>query len=293
MGWPIFHIVHNRNGFQSSRIPQGLKMKVGYSLSEYKSLEETYNIDVGLSKNQMNILQNGECVQLTPNQLDHVATQLDVELFLREHLNSFSPVSMSLFVVNDTLWKMMKRKILDSDKMLAMTTMPYCYWDQREEKTSNPKGVKREKPLSNEIILSDNRLRIEGAGGDFEGFIDQRYLTARKFGIPEHHRLIPNYQFYNMIVVDLCLDRAKIEIHPPPNDMLDYDFSESARVFYEHGVLLSLPGGDVHLTVGKRPTAELKGDVHILLGKKIVPEANRLEALVIDLWLWLFQSWLG
>jgi len=268
-------------------------MKVGYERSEYESLEETYQIDVGLSKSQKNALLDGELVALTPSQLDYVTTQLDSDSFLQNQLDYLTPLSMSLFVTNDALWKMMKRKIWDPEKMLAMTTMPYCYWDQSEEKVNNPKGVKREKAFPNSIAFRENQLRIEGAGGDFGGFIERSQLTARKFGIPEPRKLIPNYQFYDNIILDMLLDRAKIEIHPKPIDELDYDFSESARVFYEHGLLLSLPGEDVQLTVGKRPTAKLKGEVYTFIGKKIEPETNRLKELIMDLWLWLFHGRVG
>ncbi len=264
-------------------------MKVGYELRDYASLEEICRIDVGLSKSQRNALQNGEQITLSPSQLDYVTKQLDADSFLQDHLDYFTPVSMSLYVTNDALWKMMERKTWEPEKMLPMTTMPYCHWDHREESIRNPKAVKREKMFPNRITIRENQLRIEGAGGDFEGFIERSYLTARKFGLPETRKLIPNYKFYDKIVVDILLDSAQIEIHPNPIDEFDYDFSESARVFYEHGVLLSLPGEHVELTVGKKPKTQLKGDVYTYIGKKVEPDKNRFEELIMDLWLWLFR----
>lgn len=268
-------------------------MKVGYEQSVYASLEEIYRIDVGLSRSQRNALLNGEHITLIPSQLDYVTKQLDADSFLQDQLDCFIPVSMSLYVTNDALWKMMERKIWEPEKMLPMTTMPYCHYDQKEESIRNPKAVKREKLFPNRITFRENQLRIEGAGGDFEGFIERSYFTARKFGLPEPRKLIPNYEFYEKIVVDILLDRAKIEIHPNPIDEFDYDFSESARVFYEHGVLLSLPGEDVELTVGKKPKTQLKGDVYTYIGKRVEPDKNRLEELIIDLWLWLFHQRVG
>lgn len=274
---------------------RSIVMKVGYKSEEYSILEESFGIDIGFTMGQSDTLRNGEDVVLTPQQLDQVTDQLEAKLYITKYSNSLSPLSMSLFIVNDALWKMMEKKLWEPEKMLAMTTFPICSWDPRAEKTSNPKGVKREKAGPGKISLIEEprpTLSLSGEGGDFSGFIEQSHLTARKFGVPESRRYIPNYMFCEARI-DAVLDRARIEIHPNPRDLLDYDFSESARVFHDHGVLISLPGEDITLAITDRKPAQMKGDGYLLIGTRVGSNGDAYRGLLVDLWLWLFARRFG
>lgn len=270
-------------------------MKVGYRANAYATLEEAFGIDIGFTKEQNGALQDGEAIVLTPLQLDHVTDYLAASSFLRNYANNLSLLSMSLFVVNDALWKMMEKKLWDPDKMLAMTTFPICSWNPREEKTSNPKGVKRGEERPVELTFTEEprfTLTITGEGGDFGGFIEQSHLTARKWGVPESRRFIPTYTFCKA-TIDAVLDRALVEIHPQPRDMFDYDFSESAKVYHEHGALLSLSGEDVILTIEGRKPAKLKGEVYLLFGTRVDHDTDAYRGLLTDLWLWSLARRIG
>lgn len=272
-----------------------LIMKVGYRANAYATLEEAFGIDIGLSKGQNDALQNDEAVVLTPQQLDKVVDHLVSTSFLRDYSNNLSPLSMSLFVVNDALWKMMEKKLWEPEKMLAMTTFPICSWNPRVEKTSNPKGVKRGDTHPGELTITEEprfTLTVKSEGGDFGGFIEQSHLTARKWGVPESRRFIPTYTFCEA-TIDAVLERALVEIHPQPRDMFDYDFSESAKVYHEHGVLLSLSGEDVILTIEDRKPAQLKGEVYLLIGTRVDQDKDEYRGLLADLWLWSLARRIG
>ncbi|MFX1482327.1 MAG: hypothetical protein ACFFCP_03975 [Promethearchaeota archaeon] len=272
-----------------------LTMKTGYHAATYSHFEESFNTDIKFSTGQQDVLQNGESVILTLNQLNEVIDSLDSDSYIATYANSLSPLSMSLYVINDTLWKMMEKKLWDPDKMLAMTTFPLCAWDAREEKASNPKGVKRGTVETGRISFSDEpdgSIIISGEGGDFCGFIERSHLTARKWGVPESRKLIPNY-VYCEAIIKVNLHRASLEIHPTPRDMLDYDFSDSARVFHNHGALLTLPGEDLTLSIEGRNPSKLKGEVQLLFGTRADKDKEEYRALLADLWLGIFARRIG
>ncbi|UCH03812.1 MAG: hypothetical protein JSW05_09475, partial [Candidatus Thorarchaeota archaeon] len=188
----------------------------------------------------------------------------------------------------------MDRKPWDKDKMLAMTTMPYCFWDRFEKSASNPKSVKRWDLTSN--ILTFKRtpptLSIAGDGGDFSGFIKQSMVAARKFGLPETWDLVPNYQFKKLEIV-AEVGKASVWIHPEPINELDYDYSAPARVFYEHGMHLELSGESVTLHVEKRKAAKLRGTVYLLMGVSEDPKTDLWRKLLADIWFLAFQRLAG
>jgi hypothetical protein len=216
-----------------------------------------------------------------------------IDEFLVKFSQSLLPLSLSLFVLNDRLWKMMERKSWDKEKMLAMSTIPLCIWERKAENTSNPKGASRwgVNPNTFELTLEkDPKILIRGEGGDFSGFIEQSQLTMKKFGIPESRKLIPNYMF-EQLQIEVLLDRAVFEIHPAPRDNLDYDYSEPARTFYNYGFAISVPGEDVILKVSKRKPSKMLGDVFLLIGSKILDDDNthQYRGLKIDILLRALQ----
>ncbi|MGY5881211.1 MAG: hypothetical protein RTV31_13225 [Candidatus Thorarchaeota archaeon] len=250
-------------------------MKVEKKASAYRQLADEYEIDLGLTEEQSIALQSDRPFLMNDGQLDYIIDQMaemnGIESYLRSHSEVLLPISLSLFVINDRLWKMMERKAWDKEKMLAMCTIPLCAWERKSENTSNPKGVKRWPVHSNKFDLSlekDQKILIRGEGGDFSGFIEQSHLTMKKFGIPESRKLIPNYIF-EKIQIEVLLNRAVIEVHPKPRDDLDYDYSVSARTFYNNGFAISVPGEDVELTISKRKPTKMNGEVFLLIGVQI------------------------
>ena len=190
---------------------------------------------------------------------------------------------------------MMKRKAWEDsrEQMLAMATIPLCSWDQKEEKTSNPEGARRHAVLPNEAKIdleSRKHLTILGKGGDFAGFIVRSHRTARKFGIPEGRELLPNYEFVDLRF-DINLNNADISMKPPPREDLDYDFSESAKFFFDNGVCITLPENSVTLTSGKRKPAVMNGTSVLLIGHH--DEEDSYGNLLSRIWLWALALRMG
>lgn len=265
-------------------------MKTALNASAYRQLEEEYQINLGLTSEQVHELEEDKAILLSEEQLNFIIDQLiesnGLENYLQNQVKDITPVSLSLFIINDNLWKMMKRKSWDTDKMLAMSIIPLCTWDQKEEKTSNPKGVKRWEIGQNSMYLlfdSEFKIRIKAEGGDFSGFIEQSQLAMRKFGMLESRKLVPNYSF-EKLEIDVAMTRAQIKSNPTPRDDFDYDFSESARTFYEHGFAIIVPGEDVVLSVGKRKPCKMLGEAHIMVGIRTTKHENHYRALKMDIW---------
>ncbi len=266
-------------------------MKNAYPAKAYAEVIEKHNIALHLAPEQSAAIAEGREISLSETQIERIVGQLTaqdgLDSFLKTTCEALLPFSSSLFVINDRLWKMMERKAWDPKRMLAMTTIPLCTWDHDRETTHNPKGAKRwpVKPNSLRIDLGTKpTLEIQGEGGDFSGFIEQSHLTMRKWGIPDTRRLLPNYIFESLRI-EAKLNRAILEIHPSPREDLDYDFSEHARVFFEHGFLVHVPGEDVTVQVGKRKPTQMAGDVLLLVGKRFGGEDGANLELLVDIWL--------
>lgn len=266
-------------------------MKNIYRAKACREVIDKHNLSLDLAPEQSAAIDEGKEVSLSEKQIDSAIDELTAQggtdSFLKTTCKELLPFSSSLYVINDRLWKMMERKVWDPNKMLAMTTIPLCTYDHDRETTHNPKGIRRWpiKPNSLDIELGLRPvLRIQGEGGDFSGFIEQSHLTAKKWGIPDTRRLLPNYIFESLRI-EAILSHAALEIHPSPRDELDYDFSDHARVFFEHGFLVHVPGEDVTLQVGKRKPIQMAGDVLLLAGKRFGEEDDSSLELLVDIWL--------
>ena len=270
-------------------------MRVVKPAKAYEELRNDYEVDLGLTPEQSSALDRGESILLSKDQLDFILDQLSVlerlDDFLIKFASSIQPLSLSLFVLNDKLWKIMERKLWDSEKMLAMSTIPLCAWDKNSESISNKKAVKRWTVHPSSFVLSFDKIpimSITGEGGDFSGFIDESQLTARKFGMPESRKEIPHYIF-EKLDIRVEFKNYVVETYPEPRDNLDYDYSDHARVFFEHGFAVSLPGENLTLRVGKRKPTRMLGEVYLLIGRRINVEEEPLTGLMLDLWLRAFQ----
>ncbi|MFX0107942.1 MAG: hypothetical protein ACFE7R_06650 [Candidatus Hodarchaeota archaeon] len=264
-------------------------MTAGHKAEAYSEFSNRFDVSIPFTSSQIHSLDNDEPVSLAPEQLKNIVNQLAVNgpvEFLEKYTPSISPIRMSLYVINEATWKLMYRKPWDKEKMLAMSTMPYCYWDQGKESTQNPKAVHRWELGDTRIDFQKNppSFHLMGKGGDFSGFVERSQLTMRKFGMIESRNLIPNYEFTDLYIHAL-LEYAQIEIHPSPRDDLDYDFSASAKTFYEDGFLLKLSGERVSLTVGKKKGAMLHGNVLLYIAADINDESDLAKGPLVDTWM--------
>lgn len=270
-------------------------MRVAKPAKAYQELLDEVEVDLGLTSEQTSAFDRGESILLSIDQLDFIIDQLSVleglDSFLIRFASSIQPLSLSLFVINDKLWKIMERKLWEPEKMLAMSTIPLCAWDKNSESISNTKAVKRWTVHPSTFVLSFDKIptiSINGEGGDFSGFIDQSHLTARKFGVPESRKEIPHYIFEKLDIRVEFKDYV-VEIYPKPRDNLDYDYSDHARVFFEHGFSVSLPGENITLKIGKRKPTRMLGEAYLLIGRQINVEEESFAGLMLDIWLRAFQ----
>jgi hypothetical protein len=271
-----------------------LEMKAGHPIEAYEAFQELTGLTLQFTREQSAHLENGQNITLTNEQLDQIVSSMGESEegwnFLQSYISRILPVVMSLYVFNDALWKMMERNPWSSDKMLAMSTIPYCFWDQNEESATNPKAVKRWDIKETNILLEEDplRLSIMGDGGDFYGFIERSQMTMRRFGMIDGRGLVPNYQ-YKPLKVEVLLEGTEFELHPPPLDNIDYDFSEKAQIFREQGCLIRALDGQIKLTVDKKEST-LRGDVKILVGLPVDAMDTTFRGPLVDIWLWLLSK---
>jgi len=270
-------------------------MRVEKPAKAFEELLKEVEIDLGLTPEQTSAFDSGESILLSREQLDFIVDQLSavegLDSFLIRFAPLIQPLSLSLYVLNDKLWKIMERKLWDPEKMLAMSTIPLCAWDKNSESISNTKAVKRWTVHPSTFVLSFDKypiISIAGEGGDFSGFIDQSQLTARKFGVPESRKQIPHYIFEKLDIRVEFKDYV-VETYPKPREDLDYDYSDHARVFFEHGFAVSLPGENVILKVGKRKPMRMLGEAYLLIGRRVNVDEEPFTGLMLDIWLRSFQ----
>jgi len=268
---------------------------------DYKSIERFCNnnqITLNLNQEQLNHMTITETTSLLVEQISDIADQLcpDEESqreFLEQQIENFHPLSLSLYVLNDDLWKIMSRKKKYPDRMLPMITIPWFYWQEDEVSKKNPLGFrKQEDPSSSFCMMLDKEiLTVSGNGGDFAGFLEGRIVDQRKgirpliipgsFGSKE---IVANYES-RTIHLTIKTQSLKTKLYPRPLEELDYFHSEHPRVFFEHGIQLTLKGEDVNLKVGARRGTTLRGDVLVFLGKDFREETDSTKILMFHLWL--------
>jgi len=257
-------------------------MKIAKPAKAYQAILKQFKIDLGLTSDQATALKQNHPILLTEDQLDFIVDQIvapdDIDNFLKKYIRSILPISLSLYIINERLWKMMERKSWDNDKMLAMSTIPLCAWDKKSKDINNPKAVKRWTIQPNTLEFSFEKtptIIIKGKGGDFSGFVERK-------------NFLPNYIFESLDI-SVVFNNATIETYPTPRDDLDYNYSDHASVFYEHGFAISIPGENVTLRIGKRIPNKMLGDVYLLIGTRINAEDKPIQSLMIDIWLRAFQ----
>ena len=257
-----------------------------------------YGVTITYSAEQKSKLTDGERIPLMNNQISNIVDQLctdesSLRKFIVEITTKLNPISLSLYVLNDDLWKIMTRKHELPDKMLPMVTMPWFYWEKEAEERKNPAGVIRKEdsvqPLT--IDIGKEVLKISGNGGDFcgllEGRIVDRFKGVRPLLIPGDtgpKKTVPNYEA-QFIQINININSSETVLYPNPKKELDYNFSEHPKVFYSHGIQIIAEGKDVVLKVGNRRNTELRGKVLIFIGKNFEQNDESSNLLLFHVWL--------
>ncbi|TFG33849.1 hypothetical protein EU527_06360 [Candidatus Thorarchaeota archaeon] len=268
---------------------------------DYKYIERfciNNQITLNLNQEQLNHMTTTGTISLLVEQISDIAEQLcpDKESqreFFEQQIRDYHPLSLSLYVLNDDLWKIMSSKNKYPDRMLPMITIPWFCWQEEEVSKKNPSGVKKQEDPSNSfcMMLDKGILTVSGNGGDFAGLLEGRIVDQHKgirpliipgsFGSKD---IVANYES-RTIHLKIRTQSLKTELYPKPLEELDYFHSEHPRVFYEHGIQLTLKGEDVNLKVGARRDTTLRGDVLVFLGKDFREETDSIKILMFHLWL--------
>ncbi|MHA1927363.1 MAG: hypothetical protein ACTSV2_02155 [Candidatus Thorarchaeota archaeon] len=260
-----------------------------------------YGVTITYSEEQKSKLTDGGRTPLLINQISDIVNQLctdevSLKKFIEEMTTKLHPISLSLYVLNDDLWKIMTRKHELPDKMLPMITMPWFYWEKEAEGRKNPSGVIRKEnsvhPLT--VKIEKEVLKISGSGGDFCGILEGRIVDSFKGvrpllipGSTGPKKAVPNYESQ---FIQVMINTSSPLLYPIPMKELDYTFSEHPKVFYNHGIQIIAEGKDVTLKVGNRRNTVLRGKVVIFIGKDFEQNDESSNLLLFHVWLSILNS---
>jgi hypothetical protein len=267
-----------------------------FSSKAIDCFEEHTGVTLHLLDEQRKSLDERSCTSLSLDQLFDAAQALDQKNdpweYVRTGAKEFAPLSLSLYVFNQAVWRLMARKTANQETMLAMATIPWFYWDKEAESERNPFGAKRDARHNSIVDIEPGKsFRIGGSGGNFCGILDGRIAAQRKAGrpilipnLPESGKLVPYYEPDDVSVI-LSADGLLSSLYPAPDKRIDYSFSEHPRNFYDHGIQISADGSTVKLQIGNKKPQQMFGEVVVLLGKTW--DAETLEERVVQYHTWL------
>lgn len=263
--------------------------------------EQIYSQILELTKEQNEMLECKGRTTLTKQQLSRMSEDLAGNQTTTEFVNNlagrFQPLSMSLFVFNDSLWKLMEKKPESMNTMLPMATIPRFYWKKAAVTQKNPFGVKKDPESSLSLNIEPHQSVVfQGVGGEFCGILEGQ-LVEQEIGarpvlaptLPGPKEKVPNYETQD-IEIRLQLGSLRVNLYPDPWKSIDYTFSEHPSVFYEHGLSVSSEGMRVQLGIGNKRAQPLYGDVILTVGKKWESDAPGHEILLYHVWLNAFSD---
>ncbi len=270
-----------------------------FSRSSIRAFETKTGVTIDLDEKQTNALATAGGTELRLDQFDtlikllHPTFQAQTALIERGPWDACA-TSITLFVVNEATWAIMKKKETEKDRMLPMLTVPWFRSDSSEATKEKGQGPRRHElnPPTIRFDSSHQAIVVEGECGDFCGILDAR-LARRKHelrpmllpGPIGSRSLVPLYERESCrLTVDIT-GRNDVNPYPNPSTTFDYTYSESPKVFYEHGLGLRTAGTQIRLKTGRSKEYNLRGDVTLLIGiphKDSVGEENAISA---HLWL--------
>jgi hypothetical protein len=270
------------------------------------AFECKYKVGIDFSPDQEAILDRTGKTPLTITQLsqlldDLYPTEETTIGFIEEGAKILAPISMTLYVINDATWKLMKKKPDFLDKMLPMSTIPWFYWDSHLESKANPRGIRRDENGTSVVFLDSQReeLIISGEGGDFCGVVDEQidrgWAQGRSIIIPGGlgpKKEVVSYKD-NTIIITLKIANLSTELYPKPEARFDYGFSESPKVFYEHGIKITTDGLNAKLRIGRGREVNLSGEIVILLGKSLQTISWSEDIILFHIWLKAIDNMVG
>ena len=262
-----------------------------------ESFCNNYGVTIPLTQKQLKTLATKGKTSIMLEQLSNVANQFcpsdeSLEMFIDQKSVDFQPMALSLYVFNDSLWKLMEKKTESADTMLPMATIPRFYWKKSAATKKNPYGVKKDLDSGLSLNIEPHHsVAFQGVGGDFCGILEGQ-LVEQETGprpilaptFPGLKEKVPKYEIQNM-EIRMQFGNLRTNLYPEPSKSIDYTFSEHPRIFYEHGLSVSSEGMQVRLGIGKKKAQPLHGDIILLLGKHWESETSGHEILFYHVWL--------
>lgn len=270
-----------------------------FTKSSIRGFEDRTGLTVDLDQKQTDALASVGATELRLDQLDNLVKILCPTFQVQTAFIEKGPcdscaTSMSLFVVNEATWDIMKRKETEKERMLPMLTVPWFTFDSSESSKRKEQAVSRHEldPPVFQFDSSHQTVVVEGECGDFCGILDAR-LARRKHelrpmflpGPVGSQGLVPLYERESCRITIGITGSNDVTPYPSPSTTFDYTYSESPKVFYEHGLKLRTAGTQVRLKTGKSKECNLRGDVTLLIGAPQTCFANDENTVLSHLWL--------
>jgi len=269
-----------------------------FSKESIEDFTSETGIVVPLNNDQRELLSNGHEVKLTIDQLRTVLSGLcsdstEFHRFIGRKAPDLQPFSATLFVQNDAIWKIMRKKSDYPDKLLPVVTFPLFYWSRHAQTVSNPRGIKKQEydDVSLAIDAENKTLAVSGTGGNFCGVVEEYILdhasSSRSLIIPDLARSRKKIPRYDPAYLRITAQVSSVQttLFPQPDEHLDYAFSESPKVFFEHGIEIALKGHDAKLKADRRPEISLLGRIKLLIGRPVSNASKLSTQLMFHVWL--------
>ena len=267
-----------------------------FQKEDFELFAQLHGLDLELTNEQHNMIEDKGGTTIESSQLRRICENMSgnqtTSQFVNSLVDNFQPLSLSLFVFNDSLWKLMANKQESTDTMLPIVTIPRFHWKQSAITKKNPYGVRRDTDTNLTMNVMPNEfLSFRGLGGEFCGIVEGQ-LVDKETGprpiiaptFPGVKDKVPNFTSQE-IKVRIQLGNLKTIMYPDPWKKIDYTFSEHPRVFYEHGLSISCEGKKVHLSIGRKRAHTLHGDVVLFLGRRWEIDTPGHEILHYHVWL--------
>lgn len=275
-----------------------MSTKYGFEREALEHFQTKTGVNIEFSREQRAALERDSRTTLQGGQIAHIVeslcpTSASLFKFVETTKAELQPISLSLFVLNEDTWTLMQKKRDHNLNMLPMLTFPWVYWEPAAKTRTNPLGIRRDPRSELDVSVLENERCIvfSGIGGNFaghmEGRVVQRHTGMRPLLIPGgvgEREKVPHYESQRLrIVIDAS--ESDCALYPVPDKRLDYRFSETPKVFYEHGLRIDAASASVRLRVGTQPETRLRGETRVLIGKP--PSSIKDSTTMITFHVWL------
>ncbi|RDE14497.1 MAG: hypothetical protein C4K47_03955 [Candidatus Thorarchaeota archaeon] len=272
--------------------------KYAFDLEEIERFQTKMGVKIDLDREQVAALEDGSRTTLQIGQIGEIVRSLcttpkSLFRFVESGAAELQPISLSLFVLNEDTWRLMQKKKDHKTNMLPMLTVPWFRWEPAAKTKMNPLGIRRDTHGTFGVSMLEDKSRIvfTGNGGDFAGLIEgrvvRRLIGLRPMFLPGtigEREKVPHYES-QLLRITIDSSESDCALYPIPDKKFDFRFSESPKVFHEHGLRIDCVNDSVHLQVGTRAETALRGETKILIGRSPIPAENSASTLAFHVWL--------